>query len=87
MRLAALEQRIDADLALGRHAELVGELEELVAEHPFGERVRAQLMLALYRSGRQADALDVYRGDAGGARRGVRDRAVAGAPRRSSGRS
>jgi DNA-binding SARP family transcriptional activator/streptogramin lyase len=60
LRLAALEERIDADLALGRHAALVTELEALVAEHPYRERLRAQLMLALYRSGRQADALDVY---------------------------
>ena len=52
--------RIDADLAVGRHAGLVGELEQLIAMHPFRERLRAHLMLALYRSGRQADALDVY---------------------------
>ncbi|MFL5857883.1 MAG: BTAD domain-containing putative transcriptional regulator, partial [Solirubrobacteraceae bacterium] len=61
LRWAALEQRIDADLASGRHAELVGELEALVAEHPLRERLRCQLMLALYRSGRQAEALDAYR--------------------------
>jgi DNA-binding SARP family transcriptional activator len=60
-RLAALEQRIDADLALGRHAELVPELEGLVREQPLRERLRGQLMLALYRSGRQADALEIYR--------------------------
>ncbi|HEU0086570.1 MAG TPA: BTAD domain-containing putative transcriptional regulator, partial [Pseudonocardiaceae bacterium] len=60
-RLAVLEQRIEADLALGRHVELVGRLQELVAEHPYRERVRAHLMLALYRSGRQAEALSVYR--------------------------
>ena len=60
-RLAALESRIDADLELARHAELVGELEALVAEHPLRERMRGQLILALYRSGRQAEALDVYR--------------------------
>ena len=59
-RLEALEQRIDADLALGRHASLVPELEALVAEQPYRERLRAQLMLALYRSGRQADALRAY---------------------------
>jgi len=62
MRLAAVEDRIDADLALGRHADLVGELEELVGEQQLRERPRGQLMLALYRSGRQAEALDVYRG-------------------------
>jgi len=60
LRLAALEQRVDADLALGRHGELVGELEQLVAQHPLRERLRGQLMLALYRSGRQAEALDLY---------------------------
>jgi DNA-binding SARP family transcriptional activator len=59
-RLAALEDRIDADLALGRHATLVGELEALVHEHPLRERLQSQLMLALYRSGRQADALERY---------------------------
>jgi YVTN family beta-propeller protein len=59
-RLEALEQRIDADLALGRHASLVPELEALVGEQPYRERPRAQLMLALYRSGRQADALRAY---------------------------
>ena len=61
MRIGALEDRIDADLACGRHAELVGELEALVAENPLRERLRGQLMLALYRSGRQAEALAVYR--------------------------
>ncbi len=61
LRLAALEQRIEADLELGRHAEVVGELEALVAAHPLRERLRAQLMLALYRSDRQADALESYR--------------------------
>ena len=61
LRWAATTRRIDADLACGRHAELVGELQSLVAEHPHRERLRAQLMLALYRSGRQADALAEYR--------------------------
>ena len=61
LRLSALQDRIDADLALGRAGELVGELERLVAEHPLSERLRGQLMLALYRSGRQAEALDAYR--------------------------
>jgi DNA-binding SARP family transcriptional activator/DNA-binding beta-propeller fold protein YncE len=60
-RLAALEQRIDADLALGRNAELIPELEGFVREQPLRERLRGQLMLALYRCGRQADALEVYR--------------------------
>jgi YVTN family beta-propeller protein len=60
-RLAALEDRIDADLASGEDARLAGELEALVREHPLRERLRAQLMLALYRSGRQVDALRVYR--------------------------
>jgi DNA-binding SARP family transcriptional activator len=59
-RVAALEQRLEADLALGRHSQLIGELEMLVAEHPYRERLRAQLMLALYRSGRQAEALHAY---------------------------
>ena len=61
IRLAAVELRIDADLALGRHAELVGEIETLVAEEPFRERLRGYLMTALYRSGRQAEALDAYK--------------------------
>ena len=61
LRLAAIEERIDADLALGRDSELVAELERLVAQEPLRERLRGQLMLALYRSGRQAEALDVYR--------------------------
>ena len=61
LRLAALEWRAEAELALGGHAELVGELEELVAQEPFRERLWGHLMLALYRSGRQAEALHAYR--------------------------
>jgi DNA-binding SARP family transcriptional activator/pSer/pThr/pTyr-binding forkhead associated (FHA) protein len=60
-RLEALEARVEADLALGRAPELVGELSALVREHPYRERLRASLMLALYRSGRQAEALEAYR--------------------------
>ena len=59
-RVAAVEDRIEADLALGAQSELVGELESLVREHPLRERLRGQLMLALYRAGRQAEALEVY---------------------------
>jgi DNA-binding SARP family transcriptional activator len=59
-RLAALEERLAADLVLGRHAELVGELDAIVHRHPLRERLRGQLMLALYRSGRQAEALSAY---------------------------
>ena len=60
LRLACLEDRIDADLALERHADLVGELEALVTEHPLRENFYRQLMLALYRGGRQAEALAAY---------------------------
>jgi DNA-binding SARP family transcriptional activator len=60
LELAARELRNEADLALGRHAELAVELQRLVAEHPLRERLRGQLMLALYKSGRQAEALQVY---------------------------
>ena len=60
-RLAALGLRVDADLAAGGHAELVGELQQLTAQHPWREQLHAQLMLALYRSGRQAEALEAYR--------------------------
>ena len=60
-RLAVLEDRIEEDLAAGRHAELVPELEQLVDEHPLRERLQGQLMRALYGMGRQGDALDVYR--------------------------
>jgi DNA-binding SARP family transcriptional activator len=59
-RLACLEERIEADLAMARHGELVGELEALVARHRHRERLRGQLMLALYRSGRHAEALETY---------------------------
>jgi Bacterial transcriptional activator domain len=59
-RLMALEQRIDADLAVGRDRELVPELEALVPDHPFRERLLYELMLALYRSGRQAEALAAF---------------------------
>jgi DNA-binding SARP family transcriptional activator len=61
LRLGAVEDRIDADLQLGAHAEVVAELEALIARQPLRERLRGQLMLALYRSGRQAEALQVYR--------------------------
>jgi len=61
LRLHALEERLDAELELGEHASVVPELEALVADEPLRERPRAQLMLALYRSGRQAEALDRYR--------------------------
>jgi DNA-binding SARP family transcriptional activator len=60
-RIAAREDRIDAELALGRHAALTAELEALCREHPLRERLTAQRMLALYRAGRQAEALEVYR--------------------------
>jgi peptide/nickel transport system substrate-binding protein len=61
-RILALEERIDADLALGRGPELVSELERLVSEEPFRQRLLGQLMLSLYRAGRQADALAAYEG-------------------------
>jgi DNA-binding SARP family transcriptional activator len=61
LRASVLERRIDADLALGRHRDLIGELEALVRTHPLREELRGQLMVALYRSGRQADALAAYR--------------------------
>ena len=59
-RLAALESRVEADLALGRAPELIGELGALVREHPLRERLRSCIVLALYRAGRQAEALDAY---------------------------
>jgi YVTN family beta-propeller protein len=61
LRLAAVEARVDADLGLGRHDALTGELQRLAGEHPLRERLHGQLMLALYRCGRQADALAAYR--------------------------
>ena len=61
LRLAAQEARIDADLALGRHAMVTAELERLVTDHPLRERLHSQLVLALYRCGRQAAALAAYR--------------------------
>src|SRR5207248_6505904 len=60
LRLAATEDLIDAELELGRHVDLVPELEALIQEHPYEERLRGQLMLALYRGGRQAEALEAY---------------------------
>jgi DNA-binding SARP family transcriptional activator len=60
LRLATIEERIEIDLALGRHTDLISELEHLVSEHRFREGFRGQLMVALYRSGRQAEALQVY---------------------------
>jgi predicted ATPase len=61
IRLATLEKRIDVDLALGRQSELIPELKALVAEHPLREGLRSKLMIALYRDGRQAEALATYR--------------------------
>jgi DNA-binding SARP family transcriptional activator len=60
LHASALEDRIDADLEAGRHNELIGELESLIEAHPLRERLRSQLMLALYRSGRQAESLQLY---------------------------
>src|SRR5206468_210829 len=60
LRLTALMDRMDCDLALGRHEDVLGELHVLVGEHPLRERLRAQQMLALYRADRQAEALDAY---------------------------
>jgi DNA-binding SARP family transcriptional activator len=61
LRLAAIEQRVGADLELGRETEVIGELDALIWDHPLRERFRAQMMLALYRTGRQAEALEHYR--------------------------
>ena len=60
-RMAALELRVEADLAAGRHRELVAELQQLTSGHPWRERLHGQLMLALYRAGRQAEALEAFR--------------------------
>ena len=60
LHLGAMEERVEADLVLGQARELIGEVRDLVARHPLRERLRGQLMLALYRSGRQAEALEVY---------------------------
>ena len=79
LRLTAAELAIEADLAAGRHEEVVGELDALVAEHPLRERLHAQRMLALYRCGRQAEALEAYRDARRDAGRGDRRRAGPGA--------
>ena len=83
LRLRAHELAIDADLAAGRHAEVIAELEALVAQHPLRERLHAQRMLALYRSERQSEALDAYR-QARARARGARS---ASSPGRSCGGS
>ena len=80
LRLAAVEARIEAELALGRDAAVVPELRELADAHPLRERLRELLMVALYRSGRQVEALDLYRETRTqlvGPRRGARPRAAA----------
>jgi len=61
LRVLAIERRVEAELALGRHADVVAQLEELIADHPLRERPRGLLMTALYRSGRQAEALEAFR--------------------------
>ena len=81
LRLACLEDRVEADLLQGRHAELAGELAAEVARLPLRERLRGQSMLALYRSGRHADALAVYQDFRRKLRRRARPRAVARAAR------
>ena len=87
LRLVALENRIEADLELGRHDALVGELEALVAEHPTRERLRGQLMLALYRSGRQSEALESYQDARRTLDTGARARARPGAAAARAARS
>jgi DNA-binding SARP family transcriptional activator len=61
-RMATLERRVDIDLALGRHRDLIGELRGLVTDHPLNESINARLMVALHRSGRTREALEIYRG-------------------------
>ena len=78
LRLVALEGRIEADMELGRAAEVAGELEHLLAEYPVRERLWRLLVLALYRSGRQADALAAYRRARDGAGGGAGYRAGRG---------
>ena len=87
LRLAAQEERIEAELGLGRHAVLVGELEQLVATHPRRERFLRQLMLALYRCDRQPEALEAYRATRLALVRRARTRPQAGNSRSSSERS
>jgi DNA-binding SARP family transcriptional activator len=97
LRVHAEEQAIEADLAAGRHAEVIGELEGLVAQHPLRERLHAQRMLALYRSERQSEALEAYQQARGalveqigvepGRRRSPPAPARSGWPARSPGRS
>ena len=79
LRLAALENRIDADMRAGRHREVIAELDALTVEHPYRENLRALHMLALYRSGRQAEALRAYGHTRAVPRRGSGDRSLAGA--------
>ena len=81
LRLAVVEDEVDAALALGRHEEVVPRVEALVRTHPTRERLRRQLMLALYRSGRQAEALEAYRDARRSFVRGARHRARRGATR------
>ena len=78
LRVVAYERLVDAELACGRAAEVIPQIESLAAEHPLREAFRAQLMIALYRTGRQADALRVVRDYRQRARRGARPGAVAG---------
>ena len=77
LHLRALELGIDAELAAGRHGDLIGRLEALIAEHPLNERFYAQRMLALYRAGRQSEALEAYRQARRSLTDGARDRARA----------